>query len=201
MKLNKILKIFSIIFECSTIGSIVLYIYNFYTSNKKYEVIPETIKTRLNLFLIIGVFSLILFLVIKYVLYLRNKTISDEIKEEEPSIIENTRPFTDRIEDNIVERVIIHKDSYDVPKERRAICPNCGNIVDMNATICLKCGFLLKEIVREKVIEKHVYNVKDSINFDKNKLKNIIINTGLVVAIVVCLIFIINIAIERGIIA
>ena len=74
MKLNKVLKVFSVIFECSAIGNIVLYIYNFYMSSKKYEIMPEKVKTNLNIFMIAAIISLILFLIIKYVLYLRNKT-------------------------------------------------------------------------------------------------------------------------------
>ena len=204
MKLNKVLKIFSVIFECSAIGNIVLYIYNFYMSSKKYEIMPEKVKTNLNIFMIAAIISLILFLIIKYVLYLRNKTDNVEEIETEP---------TNSVNDNVIERVIIHKDSYEVPKERRALCPNCKNIVDKNAVICLKCGFLLKEIVKEKVIEKHIYeknnsNINSNIirkkntfdNVDKRKLKNVLINVGLGIAIVICLILIISMAIERGII-
>ena len=100
-----------------------------------------------------------------------------------------------------------------MPKERRALWPNWKNIVDKNAVRCLKCGFLLKEIVKEKVIEKHIYeknnsNINSNIirkkntfdNVDKRKLKNILINVGLGIAIVICLILIISMAIERGII-
>ena len=72
MKLNKFLKMLSIVLECSFIGSIILYIYNYFVSTKKYEIIPVEIKTRLNLFIIIAVVSLILFLILKYVLYFTN---------------------------------------------------------------------------------------------------------------------------------
>lgn len=204
MKLNKFLRILSVIFECSLIGSIVLYVYNYYVASRKYEVIPADLRKNLNLFVIVGIVSLIIFLIIKYVLYLRNKTDNVEEIETEP---------TNSVNDNVIERVIIHKDSYEVPKERRALCPNCKNIVDKNAVICLKCGFLLKEIVKEKVIEKHIYeknnsNINSNIirkkntfdNVDKRKLKNILINVGLGIAIVICLILIISMAIERGII-
>ena len=53
MKLNKVLKVFSVIFECSAIGNIVLYIYNFYMSSKKYEIMPEKVKTNLNIFMLL----------------------------------------------------------------------------------------------------------------------------------------------------
>lgn len=191
MKLNKFLKILMVIFETSTIGSIILYVYNYYISSKKYEIIPEAVKTRLNIFMIIAIISLILFLIIKYVLYIRNKTQGDEVSKTD---------YNDKISDNVVERVIIHKDAYDVPKERRMICPNCGNVIDNNAFICLKCGVLLKEIKQEKVIEKHIYNKEPNISIDKNKLKNLLINIGLGIAIIVCIILIISIAVERGII-
>ena len=36
MNSNKGLKIFSIILECSFIGSIILYVYNYYLSSKKF---------------------------------------------------------------------------------------------------------------------------------------------------------------------
>ena len=76
MKLNKFLRILSVIFECSLIGSIVLYVYNYYVASRKYEVIPADLRKNLNLFVIVGIVSLIIFLIIKYVLYLRNKTIN-----------------------------------------------------------------------------------------------------------------------------
>ena len=92
-------------------------------------------------------------------------------------------------------------------------CPNCGSVIDKNAFVCVKCGYLLKSIkpqVMEKVIEKPVYRTvyKDRKEYFSNKvnLKNILINDtkdislGLVIAIVVCLFVIINMAVERGII-
>ena len=80
MKTNKILKYFSIILECSFIGSMILYIYNFYVSSKKYEIIPNEIKSRLNNFIIIAIISLILFLILKYVLYIINKPVNENIQ-------------------------------------------------------------------------------------------------------------------------
>ncbi len=193
MKLNKGLKISSIIFECSFIGSIVLYIYNFYISNKKYEVIPATIKSRLNIFIIIAILSLIIFLIIKYILHLRNKTSKDKIPELEMKFNELNEKANIKQEDKVVERVMFYRETFDVPKERRMICPNCKCTVDRNAYICLKCGYLLKQIATEKVVEK-----KTLVN---NKIKKeIIINVSLIIAIAICLVFIINIAIERGII-
>jgi len=86
-------------------------------------------------------------------------------------------------------------------------CPNCGSVIDKNAFVCVKCGYLLKSIkpqVMEKVIEKPVYRTvyKDRKEYFSNKvnLKNILINLGLVIAIVACLFVIINMAVERGII-
>ena len=81
MNSNKGLKIFSIILECSFIGSIILYVYNYFVSSKKYEIMPIEIKKRLNLFIIIAVVSLILFLIIKYVLYIKNKPVHDTVNK------------------------------------------------------------------------------------------------------------------------
>lgn len=197
MNLNKILKSLSIIFECSFAGSVILYIYNYYVGSKKYEVIPEALQKNLNIFIIIAIISIILFVVLKYIIYLRNK---ENIKDE-PKTENKYR----NLEEAVTERVIIYKDSYDVPKEKRMVCPNCNNIIDKNAYICIKCGYLLKPIV-ERVIEKHytVNNTREnSRNYnmiEKKKLINIIVNVGLVIAIVICLLLIINIAMERGII-
>ena len=71
----------------------------------------------------------------------------------------------------------------------------------------------VKNTAKEKVIEKHIYeknnsNINSNIirkkntfdNVDKRKLKNVLINVGLGIAIVICLILIISMAIERGII-
>ena len=206
MKLNKVLKVFSVIFECSAIGNIVLYIYNFYMSSKKYEIMPEKVKTNLNIFMIAAIISLILFLIIKYVLYLRNKTINGEVSQLSFDLEEREKQYKN-LEEPVTERVIIYKDSYDVPKDKRMNCPNCGSVIDKNAFVCVKCGYLLKSIkpqVMEKVIEKPVYRTvyKDRKEYFSNKvnLKNILINLGLVIAIVVCLFVIINMAVERGII-
>lgn len=197
MNLNKILKSLSIIFECSFAGSVILYIYNYYVGSKKYEVIPEALQKNLNIFIIIAIISIILFVVLKYIIYLRGK---ENVKDES-----KTENKYRNLEEAVTERVIIYKDSYDVPKEKRMVCPNCNNIIDKNAYICIKCGYLLKPIV-ERVIEKHytVNNTREnSRNYnmiEKKKLINIIVNVGLVIAIVICLLLIINIAMERGII-
>jgi ribosomal protein S27AE len=106
------------------------------------------------------------------------------------------------IEQPVTERVIIYKDSYDVPKEKRMICPNCNNIIDKNAFICLKCGYLLRDNVFAKKEEPRVYNDQPRYNYEpvKKTNPNLYINIGLIIAIVICLIMIINIAMERGII-
>ena len=57
MKTNKILRSLSVIFECSFIGCIILYAYNYYVSAKKYEIIPTDIKKNLNIFVIIAIIS------------------------------------------------------------------------------------------------------------------------------------------------
>ena len=50
--MNKVLKNISVILECSFIGSVILYVYNFYTASKKYEILPVAVKNRLNIFVI-----------------------------------------------------------------------------------------------------------------------------------------------------
>lgn len=184
----------------------ILYAYNYYTLNKKYEIIPELAKKNLNMFIIIAIISLILFLVIKYVLYLRNKTNSPKISQLEMEFNELTKKANANLEEKVVERVMFYKDTYNVPQNRQIKCPNCGGIIDMNAYICLKCGYLVKQIQTERIIEKPIYKPNNNsysvnnITFDKKQLQNILINMGLGVAIIICLILIINIAIERGII-
>lgn len=163
MKTNKILKILSIIFECFGFGSLILYIYNLVIASKKYETIPETIKTRINLFLFIALMSFAIFGVIKYILYLRNKANKKVTKKEQlqmdfPSDIEKEYK---NLEAPVNERIFVYKDDYEVPKDRRQNCPNCGNSIDKNAFICIKCGYLLQPIEtikgEEKIIEKPVY--------------------------------------------
>ena len=158
------------------------------------------------MFVIDGIVSLIIFLIIKYVLYLRNKTINGEVSQLSFDLEEREKQYKN-LEEPVTERVIIYKDSYDVPKDKRMNCPNCGSVIDKNAFVCVKCGYLLKSIkpqVMEKVIEKPVYRTvyKDRKEYFSNKvnLKNILINLGLVIAIVACLFVIINMAVERGII-
>ena len=53
MEMNKVLKNISVILECSFIGSVILYVYNFYTASKKYEILPVAVKTRLNIFVLL----------------------------------------------------------------------------------------------------------------------------------------------------
>lgn len=199
MRLNKTLKTLSIILECSFIGSVILYIYNFYVASKKYEILPAAVKSRLNLFVIIAVISVILFLILKYVLYIRNKAVNEEYNE--PVTIEEKREIAYKnLEAPVSERVFIYKDEYEVPKERRMLCPNCNRVIDKNAYICVKCGYLLKKIepkVVERVVEKKVKKM-DSNDYDR--FVNLLITLGLIVAIIICATMIINLAMERGII-
>lgn len=203
MKLNKCLKIISIVLECSFIGSVIIYIYNYFVVSKKYEVIPIEVKTRLNTFIVIAISSLILFLLLKYVIYILNKT-NNEIKEEQLQLDlkEEKEKKYRNLEAPVTERVFIYKNEYEVPKERQIICENCGNIVDKNAFICVKCGCLLKEMPKERIVERVVRQEvkKERKNITDEQLMNMLVNVGLIIAIIIFVILIINLAIERGII-
>ena len=226
MKLSKGLKIFSIVLECTFLGSIILYIYNYIIATKKYEIIPVEVKRVLNGFVIAGIVSLILFLILKYVLYVINKNIHDEVQLQMdlPEEVEEVK-YKD-LEAPVTERVFIYKDEYEIPKSRQYVCPNCGSIIDKNAFICIKCGFLLKEIqtkIIERVVEKPVEKIVEKIvekpvermverrmpeqgiiiseNTSRSyRLTNLIINIGLVAATVVLFILMLYIATQRGII-
>lgn len=208
--MNKGLKVFSILCECSFLGSIILYIYNYYLSTKKYEIIPASIRTSLDLFIIVAIISLILFLIIKYVLYLRNKTKYEDIQLEMNFDEDKANKIEEKykdLESPVTERVYLYKEDYEVPRERQMTCPNCKRIIDKNATICIKCGYLLKPVIQERIEEKVIqkdddfledlYEVKPKKY--NNKLKNYLINGTLVLAIIICIVLIINMAIERGI--
>lgn len=199
MKINKSLKISSIIFECSFIGSIMLYIYNYFIASKKYDVFPVEIKKRLNTFIFIAIASFIIFLIIKYVLHLRNNTKKEEVQLQMnlPEQKENTYK---NLEAPITERVFIYKNEYDVPKDRQTTCNNCGNVVDKNAFICVKCGCLLKEMPKERIVERVIKTEVKREKKDNNFIFNLFVNTGLIIAIIIFIVLIINLAIERGII-
>ena len=207
---SKTLRILSIILEASFLGSIILYAYNYYVARKKYDVFPAQLKGRLNIFIIIAIVSFILFLIVKYALYLRNKVIVDNNEQLQLDLDDVVESKPRDLEAPITERVFIYKNEYEVPKERIAYCKNCGSIVDKNAHICLKCGYLLKSIVTEKVVEKVItkpvyINSKERVyvkqkSIDKVKLTNILINLGLIIAILITLVMILNLASERGII-
>ena len=214
MNSNKGLKIFSIILECSFIGSIILYVYNYYLSSKKYEIIPVEIKNRLNLFIIIAVVSLILFLIIKYALYIKNKPVDENVQLEMDLKEEKEEKETKyrNLEAPVTERVFIYKNEYEVPKDRQSICENCGNVVDKNAFICVKCGCLLKEMPKERVVERVIKEIPRERVINKApkkvykpmsdvQISNMLINLGLVIGIVIFVILIVNLAVERGIIA
>lgn len=167
MKLSKGLKIFSILLECSFIGSIILYIYNYFVATRKYEIIPVEVKKILNIFVVVAIISLILFLIVKYVLYVINKTIYEEDVQLQMNLPEENieKKYKD-LEAPVTERVFIYKNEYEVPKNKQSTCPNCGSIIDKNAFICIKCGFLIKEIqpkVIERVIEKPVEKIVEKI--------------------------------------
>lgn len=214
MNSNKGLKIFSIILECSFIGSIILYVYNYYLSSKKYEIMPVEIKNRLNLFIIIAVVSLILFLIIKYALYIKNKPVDENVQLEMDLKEEKEEKETKyrNLEAPVTERVFIYKNEYEVPKDRQSICENCGNVVDKNAFICVKCGCLLKEMPKERVVERVIKEIPRERVINKApkkvykpmsdvQISNMLINLGLVIGIVIFVILIVNLAVERGIIA
>ena len=214
MNSNKSLKIFSIILECSFIGSIILYVYNYFVSSKKYEIIPIEVKKRLNLFIIIAVISLILFLIIKYALYIKNKPVKEDVQLQMNLKEEREEKETKyrNLEAPVTERVFIYKNEYEVPKDRQTICENCGNVVDKNAFICVKCGCLLKEMLKERVVERVIREVPNERVIRETPKKvykpisnaqitNILINSGLVIGIVIFVILIVNLAVERGIIA
>ena len=165
MKLSKGLKVFSIILECSFIGCIILYIYNYFIASKKYEIMPIEVKKILNVFVIIGIISLILFLIVKFVLYIINRKIYEDVQLQMDLSDPIEKQYKD-LEAPVTERVFIYKNEYEVPKSRQLKCPNCGNVIDKNAFICIKCGFLLKEIqpkIIEKIVEKPVEKIVEKI--------------------------------------
>lgn len=167
MKLSKGLKIFSVILECSFIGSIILYIYNYFMATKKYEIIPMEVRRILNIFIIIAIISIILFIVVKFIMYLRNKSLYEEDMQLQMDLPEEQIEKKYRnLEAPVTERVFIYKDEYEIPKNKQAKCPNCGNVIDKNAFICIKCGFLIKDIqpkVVERIIEKPVEKIVEKI--------------------------------------
>ena len=192
MKKDKNLRILGIILEASFIGSIILYIYNYFIASKKYEVIPAAVKSRLNIFIIIAIVSFIAFLIIKYVLYLKSRVIVNNDEQLQIDFDDLDEEKIKDLEAPVTERVFIYKNEYEVPKERQAHCKNCGSIVDKNAYICLKCGYLLKNIVTEKVVEKVIKGLVES-GIE-------VINLGLVICIIITVVLILNLAVERGII-
>ncbi|MBQ1813102.1 MAG: hypothetical protein II119_04070 [Bacilli bacterium] len=160
MKLSKGLKIFSVILECSFIGSIILYIYNYFMATKKYEIIPIEVRRTLNIFVVIAVISIVLFIVVKFAMYLISRSLYKEDVQLQMDLDEEQieKKYRD-LEAPVTERVFIYKNEYEVPKNRQVKCPNCGNVIDKNAFLCIKCGYLLKDIkpkVVEKIIEKPV---------------------------------------------
>ena len=217
MKKRNGLKILSFVLEASFIGSILLYVYNYYVASRKYEIIPAEIKARLNTFIIAAIIIFIIFLIVKFVLYVTSANmyeeeleqmqldLDDKEEKKESTAIEKYKD----LEAPVTERVYIYKDQYEIPKNRQIVCPNCNSIIDRNAFICVKCGFLLKNIIQEKIVEKvvekpvYIHEHKNTkvikIN-NKSRLINILINLGLVIAIIVVLLLIINQASIRGII-
>ena len=222
MKESKGLKILSIILEATFLGSIILYVYNYFIASKKYEVIPAAVKSRLNIFVIIAIVAFILFLIIKYIIYVGSNFIvsgnadnNEQLQMDFDNYYSKPKETVLRdLEAPVTERVFLYRNEYEVPKERIAHCKNCGSIVDKNAHICLKCGYLLKNIVQERIIERVVSEPRVEVTrkpatykpmvfakpVNKAKLTGILINLGLVIGILITIVLILNLAVERGII-
>lgn len=225
MKMSKGLKFFSVILECSFIGCIILYIYNYFMASKKYEIMPMEVKKVLNIFVVVGIISFILFLIVKYILYIINRNVYEEDVQLQMDLSEPTEKKYKDLEAPVTERVFIYKNEYEVPKDRQAICPNCGSVIDKNAFLCVKCGFLLKEIaprVIEKIVEKPVEKIvekvverpvhiiseripRQGVVVRKNKksrlaITNLIIDICLIAAAVTIFVLILYMAAQRGVI-
>lgn len=151
---NKVLKSLATISECIGIGGLIVYFYNYFTLKGKYDVIPANIKSNENLYLLIGISGVLLFIIFKVLIYFTKSRNNDynqlemNLNEESKGNHENNNYYMNE------PKYINEPIRYIVPEERKATCPNCGNTVDRNAFICLSCGFLLKEIPQQVVIHE-----------------------------------------------
>lgn len=148
---NKILRTISIIFQCAGIGGILLYVYNYFMFKRQYDIIPKEIKVNMNTYLLIGISGIILYIIFKILIHFTGKTeytkeyeqLEINLDQEAPhSIGETYNPSSTNTSE--IKYIYENINRYDVPLEKQMTCSNCGNIVDVNAFLCLFCGFLLK---------------------------------------------------------
>ena len=205
---KKILKFLSIIFQTFGIGALGLYGYNYFTLKDKYETMPKEVSFNLNLYLLIGISCILLYVILLIIIKFIKKyddtnveQLSLELEEDKNivnnSIITNYNNFNNnyvyfdkleeillRIESKLDSKIIMKKEEENtikVPIENQILCFNCNNIIDTNAFVCLHCGCLLKELpVQEKIIYKENNNIIPEYNIKhEEEKKNIFINIAI----------------------
>ena len=187
--LKNVLKWLTIIFQSISIGALILYGYAMFKYRATWEVLDLRIKNNVRMYLMIGLISLGIFILIKiieFILYKPKKEkqveerVEDQVKKEETIYV---APAVEYQHDEVIQPVQIQEQQQFIPKDRQAICPNCNSVVDKDAYICLMCGILLNKIdeiqtKQEKVIYKEIVVNKDS------STKNMFVSVVVVVLIV-----------------
>lgn len=202
--MKKVLKWISIIFQSIGIGAIGLYIYAYIKYKNQWESLSAVMRSNINLYLLIGVVGILSYIITTILIYFtKDKKNSNEVEFEdfsttgnhyhihEPKVEESnaTGNYYNISEPKVEEKITIVKENkYEVPIERQSICPNCNNVVDKDAFICLHCGILLKKMdVQSPVTEKVVYKeivVPKTVNDNKyNSVKTIILLIAIIIGL------------------
>ncbi|MDD4624662.1 MAG: zinc ribbon domain-containing protein [Bacilli bacterium] len=176
---RKIIKWVTIIFQSILIGSLILYIYAFFKYKNNWENLDDKLRGNINTYLIIAIISFGIFVLLKVFDYFFYKE-----KKQKQVVLEKYIP-EEYQHDEVIPSVqkVETKEEPPIPKERQATCPNCGNVVDKDAYICLSCGILLNKLEEQPQHEKVIY--KEVVVKNKNTpTKSMFANLVLMVLVV-----------------
>ncbi len=176
---NKPLDILSIVFQCIGVCGVLLYVYNYFSLTNKYGDIPEKFLSNLNIYLLIGISGILLYIIFKILLYFVSlKSIPEynqlkfNLEDELPQNSNETYCYTENKEEDsykvepveeIINESVLENNkqiSYTPTNDKMVLCKNCGNVADENAFVCINCGYLLKSI-------DNIFESETDINIEK----------------------------------
>lgn len=174
---RRIIKWSAILFQSVFIGSMILYIYALVRYRKNWGSLDAGLKGNINTYLYVAIGSALIFIIIKVVEHLikknRKEVIVEDIvpesivvqskeevsfeKQENYNIVDDVPTYqNDGVMPGVQENIQI-EEKKEIPKEKQTTCPNCNEIVDKDAYICLNCGILLSDMPDQTRHEKVVY--------------------------------------------
>jgi hypothetical protein len=169
--LNRIFKWISIISQSIGIGAIALYIYAYFSYRSNWEELSTAMRSNINLYLLIGIAGLLLYVITKVLMYFTARTPKEKAEQ-----------MTIDFDEEITDEIVTEKELESIVEEV-LICPSCGNVLDKDAVVCPNCGILLqKKIVEEKKEHKRVVVAGKSVHIYQTIALMVIVIAGLFLA-------------------